>query len=281
MPEKVDLLVRSSRDRFALEFPVIEHFAFHSLFAVGGIRKQDTLRQWLTVDAIPFGQWEGAIREHFYTQWFQFGFDTLRERHLSTGCSIVVSKQRSGFITRWPDHGHGFQVLGIPWQSAVVFQQNETLLCDFQRQLVVRRRIVFRNGNTPVGNARGRIELPQLETQNEQPAQRLIEFLFRDQSALQCLRQRLVCYAAAEVISGLDGHGARLGRVLDISVGLGLPDVRDAIDIADHRAAKAPFIAENIREQHFVPRGRNAIHGVVGTHQRFGIALADANLKGR
>ena len=50
-------------------------------------------------------------------------------------------------------------------------------------------------------------------------------------------------------------------------MGRGLPYVRNAIHITDHRTAKTPFIAKDIREQHFVTRGGNPIHGVVGAHK--------------
>ena len=63
------------------------------------------------------------------------------------------------------------------------------------------------------------------------------------------------------------------------------PEALDAVvhgtPVRDHRAAEAPFSAENICEQPLVVRAVYPVQLRVGAHDRGGLSLLDGDLKGR
>ena len=107
--------------------------------------------------------------------------------------------------------------------------------------------------------------------------QGLIQVRFRDQPALERFGQRLVRYPAAQIVARLDRQRGSFRRILRIVVAL--HDVRDRIDISDHRALKAPRVPQDLGQQPVIRRGGHAVERVVRAHQGRGVTLPDARLE--
>ncbi len=124
----------------------------------------------------------------------------------------------------------------------VVFEQHHGFARGLQRELTVRGRVDFGEGDATVGEAVGRVEHPEFEACAEEAAEGGVEISFWYQVAVngfdECGEGLAVAETALEIGAGLYGVGGGLGHVRSVVV-TGV-DVGDGGAVTDDVAGEGP-----------------------------------------
>ena len=120
--------------------------------------------------------------------------------------AVVVAQKHAHVVGVGSDHRNGLERLTQRQGVVFVPEQHDRLVGRIERQLPVRRAVVFAVGDLRVAHHGGRIEHAQAEASQQQAAQRLVNPGFRDQPLADGGQEMLVLDAAVQIGAGFEGH---------------------------------------------------------------------------
>src|SRR5437016_2919727 len=155
-----------------------------------------------------------------------------------------------------------------------MLQGHDGLARHLAGERAVRRLVEHAERDLRPAHALRRVEYAAPEAGEEQPYDRGVDRLLRDQSLSHGSYEVRVDVTALEVRSrfhsqGRRGGGRRCGLVAVV-------DVVDGAAVRHDITREAPFAAQDVVEQEIAPARGTPEHAVVGAHERVGAALADA-----
>ncbi len=159
-------------------------------------------------------------------------------------------------------------------QGAGIGQQDHGFLRRLQSERAVFGRIDGRGRNGVIGAA---VDQTHADARHHQPFQVGVDFALGDQALVDGVGQGLVGRAAVEIGTGLDRDSRGMGAVgRRLMAG---DHVVDRIAVRDDKALEPPVLTYQVAQQRAAAH-RRAVDGIIGAHQRIGLAVDNGGTEG-
>src|ERR1035437_1776613 len=128
------------------------------------------------------------------------------------------------------------------------------------------RRVVLVNADFGIRTILRWIEQAKFEASPQRMIQRLVNFLFRDQTLLNRPHQSSVISAATEIAPSFHRGGSGFLWRGNIMVLPRSPNVVDGAAIGNHIAVESPLLVQKVGEQEGIGARRHTINGIISAH---------------